>query len=163
MWYVFCWCCIWFDVFSLWSLVGSSCHLMANFMCSNLCQYRQCGKNNCILNLYIIRNLSILLKISSREACIFLRTFLAYWVFTSKDMLRYCLQLLCNKFELFLWLLSIEFITVKLICRSALQSLNKIIKMARDNRYIPTGLSHTWTGYYDSNSLRSTRVQISEW
>lgn len=46
---------------------------------------------------------------------------------------------------------------------SALQSLNKIIKMARDNRYIPSGLSHTWTGYYDSTSLRSTRVQISEW
>lgn len=50
-----------------------------------------------------------------------------------------------------------------MICRSALQSLNKIIKMARDNRYIPSGLSHTWTGYYDSTSLRSTRVQISEW
>lgn len=159
MWYVFCQYCIWFDVFSLWSLVGSSCHLMANFMCSNLCQYRQCGKNNCILNLYIIQNLSIriLLKISSREACIFLRTFLAYWVFTSKDMLSFCatnLNSFCDYCQKNL---------LKLICRSALQSLNKIIKMARDNRYIPTGLSHTWTGYYDSNSLRSTRVQISEW
>lgn len=51
---------------------------MANYMCSNLCQYRQCGKTNCILNLCIInRNLSlrILLKISSRGACIFLVNF----------------------------------------------------------------------------------------
>ncbi|XP_048764316.2 uncharacterized protein LOC125672187 isoform X5 [Ostrea edulis] len=46
---------------------------------------------------------------------------------------------------------------------SALQSLSKIMKIARDNRYIPSGLSHTWTGYYESTSLRSSRVQITEW
>ncbi|XP_062590846.1 uncharacterized protein LOC134252389 isoform X2 [Saccostrea cucullata] len=46
---------------------------------------------------------------------------------------------------------------------SALQSLNKIVKMARDNRHIPAGLSHTWTGYYESSSLRSSLTQISEW
>ncbi|XP_061179694.1 uncharacterized protein LOC133206232 isoform X2 [Saccostrea echinata] len=46
---------------------------------------------------------------------------------------------------------------------SALQSLNKIVKMARDNRHIPAGLSHTWTGYYESSSLRSSLTQITEW
>ncbi|KAK3084357.1 hypothetical protein FSP39_012149 [Pinctada imbricata] len=45
---------------------------------------------------------------------------------------------------------------------SALQSLNKVVKIAHDNRYIPSGLTHTWVGYYQSR-INSTRPQITEW
>ncbi|XP_033748878.1 protein phosphatase Slingshot homolog 1-like isoform X2 [Pecten maximus] len=45
---------------------------------------------------------------------------------------------------------------------SALQSLNKVVKISRDNMYIPRGLTHTWVGYYNSR-INSDRACISEW
>ncbi|XP_021357881.1 protein phosphatase Slingshot homolog 1-like isoform X2 [Mizuhopecten yessoensis] len=45
---------------------------------------------------------------------------------------------------------------------SALQSLNKVVKISRDNMYIPRGLTHTWVGYYNSR-IHSDRACISEW
>ncbi|XP_060077263.1 protein phosphatase Slingshot homolog 1-like [Ylistrum balloti] len=45
---------------------------------------------------------------------------------------------------------------------SALQSLNKMVKISRDNMYIPRGLTHTWIGYYNSR-ISSDRACISEW
>lgn len=45
---------------------------------------------------------------------------------------------------------------------SALQSLNKVVKISRDNMYIPRGLTHTWVGYYNSR-IKSDRACISEW
>lgn len=43
-----------------------------------------------------------------------------------------------------------------------LQSLNKLVKIARENKYIAQGLSHTWVSYYES-SLTSDIPLISEW
>ncbi|XP_052072452.1 protein phosphatase Slingshot homolog 2-like isoform X2 [Mytilus californianus] len=43
-----------------------------------------------------------------------------------------------------------------------LQSLNKLVKLARENKYIAQGLSHTWVSYYES-SLTSDIPLISEW
>ena len=46
--------------------------------------------------------------------------------------------------------------------RSALQSLNKVVKIATDNLYIPRGLTHTWVGFYEAKLSKDT-VIISEW
>ncbi|XP_063448998.1 protein phosphatase Slingshot homolog 2-like isoform X2 [Mytilus trossulus] len=43
-----------------------------------------------------------------------------------------------------------------------LQSLNKLVKIARENKYIAEGLSHTWVSVYES-SLTSDIPLISEW
>ncbi|KAK3588674.1 hypothetical protein CHS0354_028884 [Potamilus streckersoni] len=45
---------------------------------------------------------------------------------------------------------------------SALQSLNKVLKMANDNMYLPRGLTHTWVGYYSSR-IESEKSCIAEW
>ncbi|XP_060602049.1 protein phosphatase Slingshot homolog 1-like isoform X2 [Ruditapes philippinarum] len=45
---------------------------------------------------------------------------------------------------------------------SALQSLNKVVKIAKDRLYIPRGLTHTWIGYYEAK-LTIEGVLVSEW
>ncbi|KAJ8312496.1 hypothetical protein KUTeg_009869 [Tegillarca granosa] len=45
---------------------------------------------------------------------------------------------------------------------SALQSLNKVLKIASDNVYLVRGLTHTWIGYYKSR-INSERAYITEW
>ncbi|KAL3858380.1 hypothetical protein ACJMK2_012971 [Sinanodonta woodiana] len=45
---------------------------------------------------------------------------------------------------------------------SALQSLNKVLKVANDNMYLPRGLTHTWLSYYSSR-IESERSCIAEW
>lgn len=46
--------------------------------------------------------------------------------------------------------------------RFTLQSLNKLVKIARENKYIAHGLSHTWVTYYES-SVTSDIPRINEW
>ena len=46
--------------------------------------------------------------------------------------------------------------------RSALQSLNKVVKIANDNLYIPGGLTHTWIGFYDAKRSKENHI-VSEW
>ncbi|XP_053376179.1 protein phosphatase Slingshot homolog 2-like isoform X3 [Mercenaria mercenaria] len=45
---------------------------------------------------------------------------------------------------------------------SALQSLNKVVKIAKDRLYIPRGLTHTWIGFYEAK-LTSEALLVSEW
>ncbi|XP_052798733.1 protein phosphatase Slingshot homolog 1-like isoform X3 [Mya arenaria] len=45
---------------------------------------------------------------------------------------------------------------------SALQSLNKVVKIAKDMLYIPRGLTHTWVGYYEG-LLSKESYLVSEW
>ncbi|KAL4223563.1 Protein phosphatase Slingshot 2 [Mactra antiquata] len=45
---------------------------------------------------------------------------------------------------------------------SALQSLNKVVATAKENMYIPRGLTHTWIGYYESK-VTSDPCLITEW
>ncbi|XP_071093909.1 uncharacterized protein [Haliotis cracherodii] len=46
---------------------------------------------------------------------------------------------------------------------SALQSLQKAVKVAEDETYIPNGLTHTWVQYYMSQVDNSTPGLVSQW
>ncbi|XP_052272354.1 uncharacterized protein LOC127872888 isoform X3 [Dreissena polymorpha] len=45
---------------------------------------------------------------------------------------------------------------------SALQSLNKVVRVAKDKLYIPRGLTHTWVGYYEARVCKEAYL-IAEW
>lgn len=50
----------------------------------------------------------------------------------------------------------------RLIFRSALQTLHKVSKKAREQNYFSVGLSHDWVSYYEQK-IDSERSCLNEW
>ncbi|XP_059150394.1 uncharacterized protein LOC131937195 isoform X3 [Physella acuta] len=46
---------------------------------------------------------------------------------------------------------------------SAIQSLVKVMHVAEDKKYIDTGLTHTWVGYYNSRIDRRDATRLCQW
>lgn len=83
-----------------------------------------------------------------------------------RNLLQGCMllgSLARSQIGILLYLLYVTYVIFVLFqYRSALQSLNKEVKIANDKLYIPGGLTHTWVGFYEVKKSKDYQI-ISEW